>query len=70
MNSKRLFFAIDLPLEIKEKALLDEVSDKYGVHLVSDVDIAQLMERLAPLQDSSAKELGVEPILARIRELK
>ena len=43
-----------------------EASGKVTIHAI---DRAPLQERIAPLQDQIAKDLGTEDILARIREL-
>lgn len=52
-----------------DAAFLEEIQEKYGVE-VNQVDTAPFVERLAPLQDEVATDLGMEDVLARIRELR
>jgi len=49
--------------------VLEEMQAKNGV-IVNKVDTAPFVEKLSPLQDDVAKELGVTEMLARIRALK
>ncbi|MCF3935221.1 TRAP transporter substrate-binding protein [Acuticoccus sp. M5D2P5] len=60
-------FGVDNAIE-SDNALIEEMAD-YGVK-VNEVETAPLVEAVAPLQDETAKNLGTEDILARIRELK
>lgn len=52
-----------------DNAILEEMASKYGVK-VNRLDTAPFVEKLAPLQDEVAADLGAEAILARIRELR
>ena len=48
---------------------VEEMSEKYGVQ-VNEVDTGPFVERLGPLQDEVAAELGMQEVVARIRELR
>lgn len=52
-----------------DAAFIEKMKSEYGVK-VNEVDTAPFVERLAPTQDRVAKELGVEDLLARVRELR
>lgn len=57
----------DKQLENDKKAI-EELTSKHGVKDIK-VDLAPFREKVAPLHDKIAKELGAEDVLARIREL-
>jgi TRAP-type transport system periplasmic protein len=48
---------------------VNELQEQYGVQ-VNEVDTAAFVDRLSPLQDKVAADLGVEAVLDRIRELR
>ncbi len=61
-------FSVNDAVEGDAKVLKD-MQEKNGVK-VNEVDTAPFVEKLAPLQDEVAKELGATDIIARIRALK
>jgi TRAP-type transport system periplasmic protein len=60
-------FVIDFTLASDEEHLAQL---KEQGTTVSDIDVGPFMERIAPLQDPIAEELGMTDVLARIRELQ
>lgn len=59
---------IDYVVE-SDAAFVEKMKSEYGVK-VNEVETGPFVERLAPTQDKVAKDLGVEDLLARVRELK
>jgi len=59
---------IDFVIE-SDAQFVEEMKEKYGVQ-VNEVDTGPFVERLGPLQDEVAGELGMEEVVARIRELR
>lgn len=52
-----------------DAAFVEKMKDEYGVK-VNEVDTGPFVERLSATQDQVAADLGVESLLARVRELK
>ena len=61
-------FGVDNAIE-GDNRLLDEMASTYGVK-VNRLDTTAFVDRLAPLQDQVAEELGTQAIVARVRELR
>jgi tripartite ATP-independent transporter DctP family solute receptor len=60
-------YGLDKQLENDAKAM-EELTSKYGVKDIK-VDVAPFRDRVKPLHEQIAKELGSEDVLARIQEL-
>ena len=64
--------ATDLSIDYAAKTdadMLAELVANSGVQ-VNEVDTEGFVEKVAPIQDSAAEELGMQDVLARIRELR
>lgn len=60
-------YGLDKQLELDQKSL-DKMVKENNLTVI-DLDVAPFREKVAPLQDSIAKDLKTEDVLSRIREL-